>query len=62
MPSSTLLDARYGWTDKVWTLALSGTNLMDEKGYNYAYSFMCGEPSVYPYSGRALKFTVSRQF
>lgn len=35
---------------------------MDEKGYNYAYSFMCGEPSVYPYSGRALKFTVSRQF
>ena len=62
VPSSTLLDARYAWTDKVWTLALSGTNLMDEKGYNYAYSFMCGEPSVYPYSGRALKFTVSRQF
>lgn len=62
VPSSTLLDARYGWTDKVWTLALSGTNLMDEKGYNYAYSFMCGEPSVYPYSGRALKFTLSRQF
>ncbi|MCC6218479.1 MAG: TonB-dependent receptor [Aquabacterium sp.] len=60
VPSSTLLDARYAWIDKVWTLALSGTNLMDEKGYNYAYG--CNAPSLYPYNGRALKFTVSRQF
>jgi iron complex outermembrane receptor protein len=60
VPSSTLLDARYAWAAKVWTLALSGTNLMDEKGYNYAYG--CNAPSVYPYNGRALKFTVSRQF
>lgn len=62
VPSSTLLDARYAWTDKVWTLALTGTNLADHRGYNYAYSYMCGEPSVYPFNGRALKFTASRQF
>ncbi len=60
VPSSTLLDARYAWTDKGWTLALSGSNLTDERGFNYAYG--CGAMSLYPYSGRALKFTVSRQF
>ncbi|MBP7131681.1 MAG: TonB-dependent receptor [Aquabacterium sp.] len=60
VPSSTLLDARYAWTDKVWTVALSGTNLTDRQGYNYAYG--CNAPSLYPYNGRALKFTVSRQF
>ena len=59
-PRSTLLDARYAWTADGWTVALSGANLTDQKGYNYAYG--CNAPSVYPYNGRALKFTVSRQF
>ncbi|MFZ4552130.1 MAG: TonB-dependent receptor [Aquabacterium sp.] len=61
-PSSLLWDARYAWSDKLWTLALSGVNLTDRQGYNYAYS--CGQSwaSVYPYSGRAVKFTASRQF
>lgn len=62
VPSSTLLDARYAWSDKDWTLALSGTNLADRKGYNYAYVYQCGEPSIYPYAGRTLKATLSRQF
>jgi iron complex outermembrane receptor protein len=60
--SSTLLDARYAWTDRVWTVAVGGTNLADKKGYNYGYSYQCGEPDVYPFAGRSLKLTVSRQF
>jgi iron complex outermembrane receptor protein len=62
VPSSTLLDARYAWSDKIWTLALAGTNLTDRQGYNYAYACGTSYAGVYPYSGRALKFTVSRQF
>lgn len=60
VPSSTLLDARYAWSDKAWTVAVSGTNLTDKQGYNYAYS--CTGGDVYPFAGRALKLTVSRQF
>lgn len=60
VPSSMLLDARYAWSDHVWTVALSGTNLADKKGYNVAYG--CSNPYVYPYVGRSLKATVSRRF
>ncbi|MDE2400548.1 MAG: TonB-dependent receptor plug domain-containing protein [Burkholderiales bacterium] len=59
-PSSTLLDARYAWTDKTWQVAVSGTNLTDHQGYNYAYD--CTVGSLYPEPGRALKLTVARQF
>jgi len=62
VPSSSMLDARYAWSDRVWTIALAGTNLADKKGYNYGYSYLCGAPSVYPYAGRSMKLTVSRQF
>ncbi len=60
VPTSALLDGRYAWSDRVWTLAVTGTNLTDRKGYNYGYG--CGDPSVYPYMGRNLKFSVSRAF
>lgn len=60
VPSSTLLDGRYAWSDRFWTIALSGTNLADKKGYNYDYS--CNALYVYPYAGRAVKLSISRQF
>ena len=60
VPSSTLLDARYAWSDRVWTVAVSGTNLTDRKGYNYDYS--CDATAIYPYAGRTVKLSVSRQF
>ncbi len=62
IPSSVLFDARYAWSDRVWTVALSGTNLADREGYNYDYSFGCDASLVYPYAGRSLKLSVSRQF
>jgi iron complex outermembrane receptor protein len=60
IPESALLDARYAWSDKGWTLAVSGSNLTDQHSYNYAYD--CVQGSLYPEPGRALKLTVSRQF
>jgi iron complex outermembrane receptor protein len=60
IPESALLDARYAWSNKVWTVAVSGTNLTDEQGYNYAYSCTIG--ALYPETGRALKVTVAYQF
>lgn len=60
IPTSTLFDARYAWTNQAWTLAFSGTNLGDQKGYNYAYR--CATGGLYPEAGRAFKATVSRQF
>lgn len=62
VPSTTLLDARYAWTDRVWTIALSGTNLADKQGFNYGSTYLCGEPRVFPYAGRSLKLSVARQF
>lgn len=62
LPSVTLFDARYAWSDRVWTVALGASNLGDEKGYNYGYSYECGAPSVYPYAGRSVKLSVARQF
>lgn len=60
IPESALLDARYAWEDKGWTVALSGTNLTDQTGYNYDYSCVGG--FLYPFAGRELRLTVSRQF
>jgi iron complex outermembrane receptor protein len=62
VPSSTLLDARYAWSSKMWTWSLSATNLTDRDGYNYGYLYMCGGEGVYPYAGRVFKASVSRQF
>jgi iron complex outermembrane receptor protein len=62
VPSATLIDARYAWTDRVWTAAIGASNLADSKGYNYGYSYNCGTPSVYPYAGRSMKLSLSRQF
>lgn len=72
VPSSTLLDARYAWSDRDWTLAVSGTNLADRRGFDYGYAYTldgsnpCGasgvERSVYPYAGRSLKLAVTRRF
>jgi iron complex outermembrane receptor protein len=62
VPTSALLDGRYAWSDRVWTLAVTGTNLTDRKGYNYGTTYLCGQPSVYPYAGRNLKLSVSRVF
>ena len=60
IPRSTLLDARYAWTDQTWTVAVSGSNLTDHKGYNFAYSCTLG--SLYPEPGRLVRLTASRQF
>ncbi|HEX5355605.1 MAG TPA: TonB-dependent receptor [Aquabacterium sp.] len=60
IPSSLTWDGRYAWTSRDWTFAVAGTNLTDRKGYNYAYS--CAATGVYPYEGRSVKFSVSRQF
>ena len=60
IPESALLDARYAWSDKTWTVAVSGTNLADEHSYNYAYN--CATGSLYPEPGRAFKLTLARQF
>lgn len=60
IPAATWLDARYAWSNRVWTVAVSGTNLTDRISYNYAFSCVIG--GIYPEPGRALKFTVSRQF
>lgn len=64
LPSSTLLDARYAWSDRDWTVAVSGRNLADRRGFDYGYSDgSCGSrSSVYPYAGRSLKLTVTRRF
>ncbi|CAH0354622.1 TonB-dependent receptor [Aquabacterium sp. CECT 9606] len=60
IPESALMDARYAWSDKTWTVALSGTNLADQHSFNYAYS--CATGSLYPEPGRAFKLTLARQF
>jgi len=60
IPETTLLDARYAWSNKVWTVSVAGTNLTDERAYNYAYS--CTMGSLYPEPGRAFKVTVAYQF
>lgn len=60
VPSSNLIDARYAWTDRVWTIAVSGANLADKKGYNYSYG--CVGSAIYPYAGRSVRFFASRQF
>jgi iron complex outermembrane receptor protein len=62
IPSSTLLDGRYAWSDKVWTVAVSGTNLADKKGYNYGYGYGCDGSGVYPFAGRSMKVSLARQF
>ncbi|MEK6668302.1 MAG: TonB-dependent receptor [Pseudomonadota bacterium] len=64
VPSSTLLDARYAWSDRDWTVAVSGTNLADRRGFNYGYADSTCSPrsSVYPYAGRSLKLAVTRRF
>lgn len=59
-PRSTLLDARYAWTADGWTVALSGANLTDQKGYNYAFS--CSTGALYPEPGRLIRLSVARQF
>lgn len=60
IPESTLLDARYAWSNKTWTVAVSGTNLADQDSYNYAYK--CATGGLYPEPGRAFKLTLARQF
>lgn len=60
IPSSTLLDARYQWTDKLWTVSVAVTNLTDRDTYNMAYS--CTTGALYPEAGRAWRATVSRRF
>ncbi len=67
VPSSTLLDARYAWSDRDWTVAVSGTNLADRRGFDYGYTYSadgtpCSTRGVYPYAGRSLKLTVARRF
>lgn len=60
IPSSTLLDVRYQWTDKAWTASVGVTNLADRHTYNMAYS--CDFGSIYPEAGRAWRATLSRRF
>lgn len=60
IPSVVQWDGRYAWTNRDWTFAVAGTNLADRKGYNYGYS--CAATGVYPYEGRSVKLSVSRQF
>jgi len=72
VPSSTLLDARYAWSDRDWTVAVSGTNLTDRRGFDYGYAYtLDGSPlcsgsamvtGVYPYAGRSLKLAITRRF
>jgi iron complex outermembrane receptor protein len=66
VPSSTLLDARYAWADADWTVAVSGTNLTDRRGFDYGFAFDNGQPCglryVYPYAGRGLRFSLTRRF
>ncbi len=60
IPSSTLLDARYQWTDQVWTASLGVTNLADRSVYNMAYK--CSFGALYPEAGRVWRATLSRRF
>jgi len=60
IPSSTLLDARYQWTDQVWTASVGVTNLADRAVYNMAYK--CSFGALYPESGRTVRATLSRRF
>jgi len=60
IPSSTVLDARYQWTDQVWTAALGVTNLADRSVYNMAYK--CSFGALYPEAGRVWRATLSRRF
>ena len=60
IPSSTVLDARYQWTDQVWTASLGVTNLADSSVYNMAYR--CSFGALYPEAGRVWRATVSRRF
>lgn len=60
IPTSSLFDARYAWSDQDWTVSLAGTNLGNQVGYNYGYR--CATGALYPEPGRAFKATVSRRF
>jgi iron complex outermembrane receptor protein len=60
IPSSTLLDARYQWTDQVWTASVGVTNLADRAVYNMAYK--CSDGALYPETGRVVRATLSRRF
>ena len=60
IPSSTVLDARYQWTDQVWTASMGVTNLADRSVYNMAYS--CTSGALYPEAGRVWRATLSRRF
>lgn len=67
VPSSTRLDARYAWSDRDWTVAVSGTNLADRRGFDYGFAYSldgtpCSTRGVYPYAGRSLKLAITRRF
>lgn len=60
IPTSSLFDARYAWSDRDWTVSLAATNLGNQVGYNYGYR--CATGALYPEPGRAFKATLTRRF
>ncbi|WP_034291847.1 TonB-dependent receptor [Herbaspirillum sp. RV1423] len=59
MPSYTTVDARYAVRVSAWEFALTGANLADKNYFSQAFG--CAG-SIYPESGRAVKFTARYDF
>ena len=71
-PSSTTVNARVGWKNRDWEIALNVLNVLDTQNDDIAYFYpsrLPGEPMegvddlhVHPAEPRTLRVTVSRRF
>jgi hypothetical protein len=71
-PSSTTVNARFGWKNRDWEIALNVLNVLDTQNDDIAYFYpsrLPGEPMegvddlhVHPAEPRTLRVTVSRRF
>ncbi|MFJ7565669.1 TonB-dependent receptor [Herminiimonas sp. NPDC097707] len=63
IPSYTTLDGRYAIRVGAWEFALVGANLTDKNYYGQAFGdFNSCKNGIYPNTGRAMKFTVRKDF
>lgn len=62
IPSYATLDARYAIRVWDWEFAVSGTNLTDKNYYGQAFGDCTNNRGIYPNAGRAMKFSVRKDF
>ena len=71
-PSSLTFNARLGWRNRTWELAIDVLNLLDRKNYDIAYFYasrLPGEPAagvddlhLHPAEPRTLRVSMTRRF